>query len=95
MDGDRPRKAQWDLCDRSLRLTAFFDRPLCVVSDDLRSISKLDDRKSLMSSCDMPDRAIRIARFEVIFHEHDSCSYLQDKGLWCETSFFEGFDEWK
>ena len=48
-----------------------------------------------MATDDMSDRAVRIARFEVIFHEHDPRSDLQDECLGCETSFFQSLDERK
>jgi hypothetical protein len=41
----------------------------------------------------MPDRTIGIPSFEVIFHEHNSRSLLEDEGLGCETSLFESISE--
>ncbi len=41
----------------------------------------------------MTNRAIRVPSIEVIFHEHDSGTDLENQGLGCETSLLEGFDE--
>ncbi len=93
MDRDRPRETQWHLGDLSFYLSSFLNSPAHVVSYDTRTISKLDNRESFMSTSDMPDRAIGVARFEVIFHEHDTSSDFQDESLGGETSFFQRFDE--
>jgi hypothetical protein len=95
MHRDRPRKTQWDLGDLCLDLPSLFYSPAHIVRYDTRAIGKLDDRESLMSPRDMPDRAIGIARFEVIFHEHDTSSDLQDERLRSKASFFQSFDERK
>ena len=93
VDSDRPGKTEWDLHDRSLHLPTFFDRPLCIVDDDLLTICELDDGKSLISTSDMSDRAIRVSGFEVIFYEHHTSSGLEYQSLWCETSFLDRFDK--
>lgn len=93
MDSYSPCETKWYLCDLSFNFPIFLDRPTRIVSDDLGTISELDDRKSLISSDDMSDRAIGISCIEVIFDEHDSCSDLENKGLGCKTSLLEGFDK--
>lgn len=76
MDRDGPSKTERDLGDSSLHLPSLFDRPLSIISDDLRPIMELHDRKSLVSPSDMTDRAIGISGFEIIFDEHHSCTDL-------------------
>lgn len=95
MDGDCPRETQWNLGDLSLDLPSLLYSPAHIVRYDTRAIGKLYNRESLVSSRDMPDRAIGIARFEVIFHEHHTSSDLQDERLGSKTSFFQSFDERK
>ena len=79
MDGDGPCEPEWYLRDGSFYFSTLFDRPLCVVSDDFFSVRELDNRESLMPSDDMTDRAIGIARFEIIFYEHNACSCFEYK----------------
>lgn len=79
MDGDSPCEPEWYLSNSGFGFTSLFDRPLRIVSDDLLSIREFDDRQSLMSSYDMSDRAIRISSIEIILHEHDTSSYLEDE----------------
>lgn len=92
---DCPRETKWYLGDLSLDLPSLFYSPAHIVRYDTRPIGKLDDRESLVSPSDMPDRAIGIARFEVIFHEHHTSSDLQDERLGSKTSLFQSFDERK
>jgi hypothetical protein len=94
MHRDSPCEPEWYLRDGGLHLATLFDRPLCVIGDDFFSVRELDDREPLMPSDDMTDRAIRVSRFEIILHEHDACANFEDERFWCETSFFQGFDEW-
>lgn len=56
---------------------------------------EFDDRKSLISSCDMTDRAICISGFKIILDKHDSSPDFEDETFRSETSFFEGFDKWE
>lgn len=95
MHGDSPCKTQGNLGYLSLDLPSFFYPPAHIVRYDTRPVSKLDNRQSLVSPSDMPDRTISISGFEVIFHEHDTSSDLQDERLGSKTSFFQSFDERK
>lgn len=95
MDGDRPCETQWHLCDLCLYLSSLLYSPAYIVRYDTRTISKFDDRESLVSPGDMTDRPISIAGFEVIFHEHDTSSDLQDERLRSEASLFQSFDKRK
>ena len=81
-----------DLC---FHFSSLFDGPARIVSNDLRTVGELYYRKPLMVSYDVTDRAICISGFEIIFDEHDTSSFFENKGFWCETSFFERFDERK
>ena len=77
------------MCYLGFDFAVFLYRPAHIVSDDLGTISELDDRESLISSDDVPDRAIGISCIEVVFDEHDSCPDLQNQGLRCKTSLLE------
>lgn len=93
MHGDSPCETKWYLCYLGFDFAVFLDRPTHIISDDLGSICEFDDRESLISPDDVPNRSIRISSIEVIFDEHDSCPDLEDEGLRCETSLLERFDE--
>lgn len=93
MDGNSPGKPEGDLRDFCFWFATFFDYPPCVISDDHCPIFELDDGKSLLTTDDVTDGAIHVSSFEIIFHEHDSSSDLEDERFWGETSFFQGFHE--
>lgn len=93
MHGDSPSQPEWYLRNFCFDLAVFLYRPAHIVSDDLGSVEELDDWESLISTDNMPDRAIGISCIEVIFDEHDSCSDFEYQSLRCETSLLERFDE--
>ena len=95
MDRDSPSESKWYLCDRSLDLPSFFDRPLSIVSDNLRAIWKFYNGESFISTRDVADCPIRISGFEIILYEHDTSTDFEDETLWSEASFFESFHQWK
>ena len=93
VDRDRPRESEWHLCDLCFYLTVLLDRPARIVCDDTRPVHEFDDRQSLIAPNDMAEGSIGIPCFEVVLHEHDSCSDLEYEGIWCETSLLQGFDQ--
>lgn len=90
VDGDRPGESEGDLVDAGLHSSFFLYLPAHREGEDFFSWEESDDRIDIFLADDRPDRAIHISRIKVVFHEHDSCSDLQDEGLWSETSFLQG-----